>query len=92
MIRVKSSERCEVLAGDLVDDLVERSGTLKRELLEFAFRPRYRQALDAALSAHRVHGVVVADEDELVTTIDRFVLQQRLRNGRTVLDEFVAAR
>lgn len=81
-----------MLAAELVDDLVERSGTLKRELLEFAFQPRYRQALNAALSVHRVHGIVVADEDELVTTIDRFVLQQRLRNGRTVLDEFVAAR
>lgn len=91
-MRVNTSARCEVLAADLVDDLVERSGTLKRELVEFAFQPRYRQALNAALSAHRVHGVVVADEDELVTTIDRFVLQQRLGNGRTVLDEFVAAR
>jgi hypothetical protein len=81
-----------VLTTDLVDDLVERSGTLKRELLEFAFRPRYRQALEAALSAHRVRGTVVSEEDELVTTIDRFVLQHRLRNGRTVLEEFVAAR
>jgi hypothetical protein len=81
-----------VLAADLVDDLVERSGTLKRELLEFAFHPRYRQALNAALSAQSAGGVVVADEDELVRTLDRFVLLHRLSNGRTVLEEFVAAR
>jgi hypothetical protein len=81
-----------VLAAELVDDLVEQSGTLKRELVEFAFRPRYRQALSAALAAHSVDDIVVADEDQLVGTLDRFVLQHRLRNGRTVLEEFVAAR
>jgi hypothetical protein len=81
-----------MVAADLVDGLVERSGTLKRELVQFAFQRRYRQALDAALSPHRVHGLVVADEEELVRTIDRFVLQHRLGNGLTVLDEFVAAR
>lgn len=84
--------RCGVLTADLVDDLVERSGTLKGELVDFAFRPRYRQALMAALSVQTVENTIVADEDQLVGILDRFVLQHRLRNGRTVLEEFVAAR
>jgi hypothetical protein len=36
-------------------------------------------------------GPVVTDEQRLVMAIDHFLLQFRLRNGRTVVEEFVTA-
>jgi hypothetical protein len=74
-----------------IDALVERSGELKRELLEFAQRRRYSRPFRAALEAADL-GQSMADEDSLIAVIDRFLLQHRLRNGRTVVEEFVAAR
>ena len=74
-----------------IDELVERSGDLKRELLDFSHRPRYRKVFRQALAESGI-GSIVTDEEQLVTAIDHFVLQYRLPTGRTVLDEFVAAR
>jgi len=74
-----------------IDALVERSGELKRELLEFSRRPRYSRSFQAALAAADL-GSLITDEDSLITVVDRFLLQHRLRNGRTVVEEFVAAR
>ena len=74
-----------------IDTLVERSGELKRELLEFSRRPRYSRPFQAALAAADL-GQLSTDEDSLIAVVDRFVLQHRLRNGRTVVEEFVAAR
>ena len=74
-----------------IDTLVERSGELKRELLEFSQKPRYSRAFRAALAAADLTQLDT-DEDSLIAVVDRFLLQHRLRNGRTVVDEFVAAR
>src|SRR2546429_6003618 len=70
-------------------DLVARSGDLKRELVEYAQQPRYHQAFREALLSQD-HSVM-ADEQKLTMFMDHFVLQHRLRNGKTVVEQFVAA-
>jgi hypothetical protein len=72
-------------------DLVGRSGGLKSALLEFCRQPRYDAALRDALSAHGLN-VTPASEDQLIHVLDYFVLQHRLRNGQTIVEQFVAAR
>jgi hypothetical protein len=72
-------------------DLVERSGELKAELVEFARKPRYKQAFCEAASAHRVEGRVIG-EGELIDILDRLVLQHRFRSGQTIVEQFVASR
>jgi hypothetical protein len=69
-------------------DLVERSGDLKRELVDFARQPRFagsfRQAFD-----QRFGGRVRVDESEFANFLDYFILQQRLPDGRTMVEHFV---
>lgn len=72
-------------------DLVERSGDLKRELVEYAQQPRYHRAFREVLNAQGGESAV-ADEQRLTMFFDHFVLQHRLRNGKTVVEQFVAAR
>jgi len=75
---------------DLID-LVERSGELKAELIEFSRQPRYEQALREVASAHREERRVMG-EGELIDILDRLVLQHRLRGGQTIVEQFVASR
>ena len=72
-------------------DLVERSGELKAELIEFSRQPRYEHAFREVASAHRGKGRVVG-EGELIDILDRLVLQHRLRSGQTIVEQFVASR
>ncbi len=72
-------------------DLLERAGDLKGELVEFAQRPRFSKAFRKAVTG-RFGRIVVADEDQLIDFMDWFVLQHRLPDGRTVVEQFVAAR
>jgi hypothetical protein len=72
-------------------DLVERSGELKAELIEFARKPCYEQAFRQVASAHRLEGRVIG-EGELIDILDRLVLQHRLRGGQTIVEQFVASR
>lgn len=71
--------------------LVERSGDLKRELLEFSEQPRfdrdYRHVLQNYFPTR-----FVDDEAKLVAALDYFLLQHQLRSGMTVLEKFVASR
>src|SRR5215468_2234280 len=71
-------------------DLVARSGDLKRELVEYAQRPRYDRAFREALLTQDPD--VVVDDQKFIMFLDHFVLQHRLRNGKTVVEQFVAAR
>jgi len=64
---------------------------VKRELLEFSRQPRFDGAFQEALSMSGL-GPVVTDEQRLTMVIDHFLLQFRRRYGRTVVEEFVAAR
>jgi hypothetical protein len=69
--------------------LIERSAELKRDLVDFACGPRMRRSLAVAM---REAGLEEFQEADAIGIIDRFVLQYRMRDGRTVVDRFVASR
>jgi len=69
--------------------LIERSAELKRDLVDFACSPRLERALAAAMLEAGLEDV---EEADAIGTIDRFALQYRMRDGRTVVDRFVASR
>jgi hypothetical protein len=74
-----------------LESLIERSSELKRALVDFACSPRFERRLTAfMLEAAGPEGEL--DESEAVGIIDRFALQLRLPNGKTVLDQFLASR
>lgn len=69
-------------------ELVARIGDLKRNLVAFAESRRFARHLDGALWEYlRENGR--NDEGAVINAIDRFILQHRLPDGRTVLDVFV---
>jgi hypothetical protein len=71
--------------------LVARSGDLKRELVRYAQQPRYARAFQEALLSQDDLESVVADEQKMIMAMDHFVLQHRLGDGETVVEQFVAA-
>jgi hypothetical protein len=71
--------------------LLDRAGELKRELVEFSQQPRYDRAFDEVLARHGGDPTML-DEHRLMILWDYFVLEHRLRNGRTVVEQFIAAR
>jgi hypothetical protein len=73
-----------------IASLVERSGELKRELLEFSRQPRFDRDRREVLRDHFPNGFV-CDEWELVTALDYFLLQHELCSGQTVVERFVTA-
>jgi len=74
-----------------LESLIERSAELKRALVDFACGPRFERHLGPfMLEAAGPEGEL--DESEAVGIIDRFALQHRLPNGKTVLDQFLASR
>ena len=68
---------------------IERSAELKRNLVEFACSPRLERSLAAAMLEA---GLEELDEADWIGTIDRFALQYRFNDGKTVVDRFVARR
>ena len=72
-------------------DLVERSGELKAELIEFSRKPRYEHAFREVARRTGGEGRVIG-EGELIDILDRLVLQHRLRSGQTIVEQFVASR
>jgi hypothetical protein len=71
--------------------LVERSGELKGELVAFAQSPRFARRLAARLDdAADEYGLL--DESAAVAVIDRFALEHRLADGRSLIEHFVAQR
>jgi hypothetical protein len=69
--------------------LIERSAELKRDLVDFACSPRLERSLAAAMLKA---GLEQVEEADAIGTIDRFALQYRLPDGKTVVDRFVASR
>jgi hypothetical protein len=69
--------------------LIERSAELKRDLVDFACSPRLKRSLAAAMLDA---GLEEVEEADAIGTIDRFVLQYRLPDGKTVVDRFLAGR
>jgi hypothetical protein len=64
--------------------LLDRAGELKRELLAFSRQPRYDRAFSEVLARHG--GSEVLDEYRLMMLWDYFVLEHRLRSGRTIVE------
>jgi hypothetical protein len=80
-------------SGDGVSlaSLIERSAELKRALVDFACGPRFERHLARfTLEAAGPEGEL--SEGEAIAVIDRFALQDRMPNGKTVLDRFLASR
>jgi hypothetical protein len=80
-------------SGDGVSlaSLIERSAELKRALVDFACGPRFERHLARfTLEAAGPEGEL--SEGEAIAVIDRFALQHRMPNGKTVLDRFLASR
>jgi hypothetical protein len=75
----------------VVDDaLFSRAGELKRQLVTFSQQDRYDRAFDDVLAGHTDDRAVL-DEHTLMILWDYFVLEHRLHDGRTVVEQFVAA-
>jgi hypothetical protein len=70
-------------------DLVERAGTLKGMLVEFAMSDRFGREFTAVIARQFPDGLVT-DEAMATATIDYFALQHPLPSGTTVVQEFVA--
>jgi hypothetical protein len=74
-----------------IASLLDRSAELKREMLEFSWQPRFDRERREVLGDH-FRDRFVADEPELITALDYFLLQHELRSGKTVVELFVASR
>lgn len=75
----------------VVEDLVERAGELKRQLVEFSQQPRYDRPFREML-AGLGDDAELRHEDQAILLWDSFLLEHRLRDGRTVVEQFVDAR
>jgi hypothetical protein len=71
--------------------LIERGAELKRALVGFALSPRFGRQLEQFM-LEATDPWQELSEGEAIGVIDRFALQRRLPNGKTVLDQFLAAR
>ena len=72
-------------------DLIARSGDLKRELVEYAEGTRFRRAMQRAYD-ERFGPWDLPDQAASIDFLDRFILQHRLKDGTTVVEQFVADR
>ena len=70
-------------------DLVERSGDLKRELVAYAEGARFRRALRRTYD-ERFGPWDLPDQAASIDFLDRFILEHRLKDGRAIVEHFVA--
>ena len=78
-------------ADPSLESLIERSAELKGALVDFACGPRLERHL-ARFMQKSVGTGDVLDEGDAAGLVDRFALQHRLPNGKTVIDQFLASR
>jgi ribosome modulation factor len=79
-------------AGEVaMEQLLERTVELKHDLMAFLHDRRISRELHALLE-RRYGSLVTGDEEELALVFDRFILEHRLPDGRTVVERFVRAR
>jgi hypothetical protein len=74
-----------------IDELVERSGPLKQEVLEFARHPRFDQAVRREVR-RRLGDPAAVEDAEIHNFFDWFIQQYRRPDGRTIVDCFVETR
>ena len=73
-----------------MDHLADRAGDLKRMLVDFGTSGRFGRELFGVIERAYPDGQA-ADEAELTAIMDQFLLQHRLADGTTVVEEFVLA-
>ena len=71
------------------DDLLRRSGPLKKALVAFGQSQRF--ARDLSAYADKVTAAEPTCELDYINFLDRFVLEHRTRDGRTIVEQFVAS-
>ncbi len=71
--------------------LIERGAELKRALVDFALSPRRERHLEQFM-LEAADPYQELSEGDAIGVIDRFALQHRLPNGKTVLDQFLGSR
>ena len=74
-----------------LESLIERCAELKGALVDFACSPRLERHLTRFMQKSISPGDVL-DEGDAAGLVDRFALQHRLPNGKTVIDQFLASR
>ena len=70
--------------------VLARAGELKQMLVAFALQPRYERAFAKVLAEHD-DAPTGWDEERMMNLCDYFILEHRLANGRTVVEQFVDA-
>jgi hypothetical protein len=75
----------------LVDELVERSGDLKRQVVAFSEQARFDRVIRHAVRDRFGRGAEV-DEAEWNNFVDWLIMEYRLRDGRTFTEAFAASR
>jgi hypothetical protein len=75
----------------LLASLIERGAELKRALVDFALSPRCERHLEQFM-LEAADPYQELSEGDAIGVIDRFALQHRLPNGKTVLDKFLGSR
>jgi hypothetical protein len=74
-----------------IENLINRSADLKRDLVAFAKGPRFSKHLTARLRSAADHDGSI-DEATAVFVIDHFALQHRFPDGRTIVERFIQQR
>jgi hypothetical protein len=78
-------------AEQSLESLIERCAELKGALVDFACSPRLERHLTRFMQKFVSPGEIL-DEGDAAGLVDRFALQHRLPNGKTVIDQFLAGR
>jgi hypothetical protein len=73
------------------DDLLHRSGPLKAALVAFGKSQRFAGEFRSAY-ANRFGTARPGNQTDYINFLDRFVLEHRTRDGRTVVEQFIASR
>lgn len=73
------------------DVLLHRSGPLKKELVAFGQSDRFAREFRSA-HADRFPTAKPRNEADYINFLDRFVLEHRTRDGRTIVEQFAASR
>lgn len=74
-----------------IEELVDRSGPLKKEVLDFARRPMFDRAFRHEIQ-RRFGDPIVAEEAEIDNFFDWFIQQYRRPDGKTIVDCFLETR
>jgi hypothetical protein len=74
-----------------IEEMVERSSSLKREVLGFARHPRFDRAFRNEIR-RRFGDPIVAEEPEIANFFDWFIQEYRRPDGKTVVDCFLETR